>query len=549
MKTITKNEMDQSLLERLKAFYIQPSNFFNYLLTKDPKEHLKKLTIKMSVYMLITGIVQYFSLNLFIGSTFYALFQTIFSVISIFFLFPMGIFLGIKIMDGEIHLNKFFQIYFMILLYLIPVMLFSLLMGILILVLTFFVFISTFYFVIQIIITLLSISISIYVLILILKSIALTNDFSLPRAFMTLVLGSIMYMAVFMLIIFTVAFPIFYINLVNVSAFAPSQSELNEKLLNAVEIGDLDEVKKLIEKGADVNQDVSYNYNLLTEATADDNYEIAKILIDHGVNVNYQWGVDATALCFALNNKNKELARYLVTNGANVDARCRFGTDTYTPIQIATLEKDSEMLNFLMNNDGDTDYSLDQDNSILQTAVEEGSVEVLETLTSRGLDIKQKNKFGETLLFFARYQNVIYFLVEKGLDINAQDNYGNTPLLQAGENKDKIAFNHLLIVEESNVNIKNQAGITALMYASLYFSDDYIFIKLIEKGAKINVQDNMGRTPLHFAVQRNNLFATEFLIKNGADLNIKNNKNNTALDDALMYGNENIAKLLQVKNE
>lgn len=46
---------------------------------------------------------------------------------------------------------------------------------------------------------------------------------------------------------------------------------------------------------------------------------------------------------------------------------------------------------------------------------------------------------------------------------------------------------------------------------------------LIDSGADINVQDNEGRTPSHWACSRNHLDQIKSLMENGADVNVKDN--------------------------
>ena len=53
---------------------------------------------------------------------------------------------------------------------------------------------------------------------------------------------------------------------------------------------------------------------------------------------------------------------------------------------------------------------------------------------------------------------------------------------------------------------------------------------MVEKGADINAQEDIGRTALMNASYNRHLKIVKFLIENGADVNIKNNDGKTALD-------------------
>ena len=68
---------------------------------------------------------------------------------------------------------------------------------------------------------------------------------------------------------------------------------------------------------------------------------------------------------------------------------------------------------------------------------------------------------------------------------------------------------------------------------------------LIQKKAKLNEQDDSGRTALMIAVENNYLNIVKLLIEKKADINIKDNYDKTALDNASDRGNIKIEKYLK----
>ncbi|HQL69385.1 MAG TPA: ankyrin repeat domain-containing protein, partial [Bacteroidales bacterium] len=169
-------------------------------------------------------------------------------------------------------------------------------------------------------------------------------------------------------------------------------SKLNEDLLNACEIGNVEMVNKLLVSGADPNcksEDGYYPLHLACKSV--NSYEISKLLIKHGANVNQRskgsrnsgltpiyyaaWNADGLAtlklliennadyskpippqymfkgsnlLGFAASNLNGlEIARYLISLEVNVNEKNRYST----PLSVAIVNNNSiEMIKLLLEN-------------------------------------------------------------------------------------------------------------------------------------------------------------------------------------------------------
>lgn len=75
--------------------------------------------------------------------------------------------------------------------------------------------------------------------------------------------------------------------------------DLNEKLIEAAEFGDLDKVKLLIERGASIHFENEYG-SVLDQACFYGQDETVRYLIEQGVNVNYQDSFGGTVLMTVL---------------------------------------------------------------------------------------------------------------------------------------------------------------------------------------------------------------------------------------------------------
>ena len=127
---------------------------------------------------------------------------------------------------------------------------------------------------------------------------------------------------------------------------------------------------------------------------------------------------------------------------------------------------------------------------------------------------------------------------QEGVDVNAQDEEGTTALqLACYQNRyQSYDIAKLLITNGAKVNIKNKRGETPLHMTTL--NDDVEFTKLlIENGANVNVKDNEGETPLH-----GNPFKetdlVKLLVENGANVNAKDNDGLTPLQSACFHASK-----------
>lgn len=165
-------------------------------------------------------------------------------------------------------------------------------------------------------------------------------------------------------------------------------------------------------------------------------------------------------------------------------------------------------------------------------AVFDDDIDSMKNYLERGVHINDRNRNGQTVLIYAlRYcfftdkeTKAILFLLENGVDVNlaAQtDIYGldKAPPLHAA-----ISQSALFISKENE--IKNPAVMDSPKNAKK------ILNVLIKNGAYVSGLAFNGKTPLHIAAERNNLYAAKLLIKAGAKISPRDIKEKTPLDYA-----------------
>lgn len=93
------------------------------------------------------------------------------------------------------------------------------------------------------------------------------------------------------------------------------------RLFQAVEKGNLEEVKTLLGQGVSINAKDSLGNSALMKAVDEEEIELAKFLLQKGANVNLRNTMGETALYRAVYRGNLELVKLLVKSGAETKAK------------------------------------------------------------------------------------------------------------------------------------------------------------------------------------------------------------------------------------
>jgi len=206
--------------------------------------------------------------------------------------------------------------------------------------------------------------------------------------------------------------------------------------------GDIESVKLLLERGANVNQVTEYGWSPLLTATNNRHYKLAEYLIERNADVNLANKGNWTPLYLATDNRNIEggdfpvpkpdidhfeYIKFLLDHGANPNARAKDNTLTRT---IFTMQ-----------------WFLESGATPFVRAAQSSDLELLKLLLKYGADPLLRTDFGDTALTAAAgigwVEGVTYehsqqanvetvkFLLELGLDPNASNQDGRTPLMGA----------------------------------------------------------------------------------------------------------------------
>ncbi|XP_065346540.1 uncharacterized protein LOC135943804 [Cloeon dipterum] len=176
-------------------------------------------------------------------------------------------------------------------------------------------------------------------------------------------------------------------------------------------------------------------------------------------------------------------------------------------------------------------------------------------VTKHNIEVNDQNKScGKSIFQYAVQSNntdLVQGLLDRGSNVNSKDNYGVTALHLAAGSNGNSEIVKILLEKGAKVNAQNKDKQTALHYAAENNEVKEVVQKLLEHGADVNSQDEEGNTALHLAAmsyEKNEI--VNILLENGAELNLQNNEKQTALHYAFenledMDDTEVIQKLLE----
>ena len=151
----------------------------------------------------------------------------------------------------------------------------------------------------------------------------------------------------------------------------------------------------------------------------------------------------------------------------------------------------------------------------------------LEKLGKPVFDINYRDKTNNNFLMKASafgYYNIVCKLLKFGANPRHKNNNGESALALSCM-QENYSICEKLIMAKADVNETDYMKRTPLLKAARHNTDSSILELLLKNGAKTDIADEFGNTPLHHAAIRGSEIVAEFLLKLGADPYAKNKKN------------------------
>jgi ankyrin repeat protein len=298
-----------------------------------------------------------------------------------------------------------------------------------------------------------------------------------------------------------------------------------DKLYSAIRANDLRQMKTLLDEGISANAEGPDGTTPLMVAAEVGSLDAMKMLIDRHADVNAKNMAGSTALMWSVTDPKK--VRMLLDHGADVNVAARSGR---TALIIASFANPS--------------------------------AEVVRMLLAKGANVAVMDSRKVTPLNAATFGNdtaTVRLLLDASADVNTADTFiGLTPLINASGNRNLEAVK-LLLAKGANVNAVSktqdlpriQTGIvefggwTPLLMAVPFGPPEIVSI-LMDAGAKINVQDYRGFTPLMLAAatDRANPETVRLLLAHSADKQPKTRAGETVSDWAAKFGDTAVLRAL-----
>ncbi len=221
------------------------------------------------------------------------------------------------------------------------------------------------------------------------------------------------------------------------------RDSMSDQLMDAIGHRDLDRVRSLLTAKPDlVDKKLTYA-------------ESAPIS-------TISYSAKMTPLQYAIRESNQEIIELLLESGSDVNAVDDSGASC---LSTAVYRQDPIIVQRLISKGADPNMSDPIDEGIpIYSALGFANMEIILTLLAAGSDLRHKTKMQRTLMHNACSVEAIDLLHSNGVGLDEQDSSGETPL-------------HRL-----------------LDYESLECA-----IRIVELGARLNIRDDQGRTPIDIA--------------------------------------------------
>ncbi|CAH2235640.1 MULTISPECIES: ankyrin repeat domain-containing protein [unclassified Wolbachia] len=230
---------------------------------------------------------------------------------------------------------------------------------------------------------------------------------------------------------------------------------------------EMDMVKCLISKGANVDAKDGHDRTPLYWAIESGGFDMVKLLIDKGADIDAKDEDGNTPLYVAV-IRELDIVKHLIDKGADVNTKNKYGV---TALHVAAYDGKLNVVKCLVNKCANVNANaveLFRSGTPLHCAVHSGKLSIVKCLIDKGAYVDAKDGHDRTPLHYSALfgsYDIAAYLIREGAYVDAMDKGGNTPL-HCATVKEKVAVVRYFVEQGADVNAKNNEGKTALDYVT-----------------------------------------------------------------------------------
>ena len=244
---------------------------------------------------------------------------------------------------------------------------------------------------------------------------------------------------------------------------------------------------------------------------------VCRILIDAGADLHTTNEKQRSPLHYACGSGALDVVKMLVEAGARARATDEDGD---TCLDAAVWKGHTEIVRYLVGlPEVDVNHLSAHNHTALHFAVQLSKTDLVQVLIDAGAEVETRSYQGGTPLYDACASGapeIVKMLVEAGAGVRATDNEGCTCLHSAAYSGHIDTVRYLVGLPVVELNHKNATNnYTALHLAVVQGEIDVVQV-LIDAGADIDTQNDLGRSPLNTACESGSLDIVKMLVRAGA---------------------------------
>ncbi|XP_065208838.1 uncharacterized protein LOC135837476 [Planococcus citri] len=353
-----------------------------------------------------------------------------------------------------------------------------------------------------------------------------------------------------------------------------------KKMFTALERGDVEDFKKYLQNGADINGRNIDSWTALHYAAAGPSLEAMRFILNQNsdlsaevkntdgqsplhiaaargqkhiaefllaevhVPVDDRDKNNRTPLHMAAKNGHKDVVNVLLK--FNADTNCK-DRHSHSPLHYATQYNHIDVVQILLKKEPHPDYKqILGGYTLLHIAARNGSLEVVEYLLQKGANVNAKHDSNEIPLFEAArngHLEVVKLLILKGSQVNTRVLNGSAPLHMAAVNGHKEVV-EVLLTNGADLNIACKTFLNTPLHHATKEGHLEVIKVLMTYKANPNVSTSVGLTPLHLAAEHGYSEIVTYLIKHGANVDAREKNMSTPMHYAIYAGHKNIVEIL-----